>query len=163
MFITCIIIACSSLQAFIQKSSRGASFDHGGWVPLVPPPPLIKPLCWCLGFGRLALQAVFYMFLWQFDLFVSAWQVHSSGTIAISHLRYFNKDKAMHSQTYTKHQQQCANTELATGTYNWQSQELLCVLHHYVLQVKTILDDFNLVVSTPTAKPNLIPRYIFRP
>ena len=40
---------------------------------------------------------------------------------------------------------------------------LLHALHHYALRVKIILADFNLAVSTPTAKPpNLIPRQIFR-
>ena len=40
---------------------------------------------------------------------------------------------------------------------------LLYALHHYMLQAKIILVDFNLVVSTLTAKlPNLIPRQIFQ-
>ena len=39
---------------------------------------------------------------------------------------------------------------------------LLHALHHYVLQAKIILVDFNLAFSTPTAKPpNLIPCQIF--
>ena len=39
---------------------------------------------------------------------------------------------------------------------------LLHALHHYALQAK-ILVDFNLAVSTPTAKPpNLFPHQLFR-
>ena len=38
---------------------------------------------------------------------------------------------------------------------------LLHALHHYALQAKIILADFNLAVSTPTAKPpNLIPHQL---
>ena len=93
---------------------------------------------WYLGLGRFTLQAVFHTFVCQFDFFVSGGQVRLSWTIAVSHLRHFNKEKAMSLETYTKQMQQCANTELATGTYNWQSQQLLRVLHNYVFQVKTI-------------------------
>ena len=40
---------------------------------------------------------------------------------------------------------------------------LLHALHHYALQAKIILVNFNLAVSTPTAKPpNLIPHQLFR-
>ena len=42
------------------------------------------------------------------------------------------------------------------------ARALLHALRHYALWVKIILADFNLAVSTLTAKPpNLIPRQIF--
>ena len=43
------------------------------------------------------------------------------------------------------------------------SRVLLHALCHYMLQIKMILEDFNLAVSSPTAKPpNLTSRQIFQ-
>ena len=52
---------------------------------------------------------------------------------------------------------------LRRGVPGGEPRALLHALRHYALQAKIILADFNLVVSTQTAKPpNLIPRQIFR-
>ena len=60
------------------------------------------------------------------------------------------------------------STELAICTARIEGcrvepRALLHALCHYTLRAKIILADFNLAVSTQTAKlPNLIPRQIFR-
>ena len=67
-----------------------------------------------------------------------------------------------------KYSWQRAKAELAICRARVEGQRvkpraLLHALRHYALWAEIILADFNLVVSTPTAKPpNLIPRQIFR-
>ena len=82
---------------------------------------------------------------------------------ASSHLTYLNK--AVSSQIYNW---LFASANLAISIdcierHGAGPRVLLHALRHYALRVKIILADFNLAVSTPTAKPpNLIPRQIFR-
>ena len=85
--------------------------------------------------------------------------ITSSENVAIlSRLRYLNK--AVSSQIYNW---QYASTKLAICTAHIEGcqagpRALLHALHHYAGRVKIILAHFNLVVTTPTAKPpNLIP------
>ena len=76
----------------------------------------------------------------------------------------------MSSQIYKKHNWQRASAELSLTICTARVEgcragprALLLVLRHYMLWMKIILVDFNLAVSTPTAKPpNLIPHQIFR-
>ena len=85
------------------------------------------------------------------------------GALLSSRLRYLNK--VVSSQIYKKYNWQCVSNELVQLVKRgagW-GQERYGV--YYVLHVagaaKIILLDFNLVVSTPTAKPpNLDPRQI---
>ena len=63
----------------------------------------------------------------------------------------------MSSQIYKKYNSQRANTELGICTAHVEGR---C---HYMLRAEIILADFNLAVSTQTAKPpNLIPHQIIR-
>ena len=83
------------------------------------------------------------------------------GALPSSHLGYLNK--AVSSQIYKKYNWQRASATLAICTARVEGRPpgpraLLHALHHYVLWAKIILADFNLAVSTPTAKPpNLVP------
>ena len=82
-----------------------------------------------------------------------------------SRLKYLNKVVSL--KFYKKYNWQHAGAELAICTAHeeghWAGPRvLLHALCNYTLWVK-ILVDFNLAVSTPTAKPpNLFPRQIFR-
>ena len=82
-----------------------------------------------------------------------------------SRLKYLNKVVSL--KFYKKYNWQHAGAELAICTAreegHWAGPRvLLHALCHYTLWVK-ILADFNLVVSTLTAKPpNLIPSQIFQ-
>ena len=76
-------------------------------------------------------------------------------------MRYLNK--AVSLQIYKKYNWQRVSDELAMWGAGWDQE---CYSMYYVLHVagtdKIILADFNLAVSTPTAKPpNLNPRQIF--
>ena len=70
----------------------------------------------------------------------------------------------MSSQIYKKYNWQRASAKLALFTACVEGRRvepsaLLHALRHYALRAKIILADFNLAVSTQTAKPpNLIPR-----
>ena len=86
---------------------------------------------------------------------------HLSGSVAVLSFE-------VNSQINKKYNWQRASAELAICTArvegHWvEPRVLLHALHHYVLRVKIILVDFNLAVSTHTAKPiNLIPHQILR-
>ena len=74
--------------------------------------------------------------------------MHLSASIAVL-LRYMN----VGSQIYQKYNWQLASTKLAICTVRLEGHRAgprfpLHALHHYVLRVKIILADFNLVVST---------------
>ena len=87
------------------------------------------------------------------------------GVLPSSRLRYLNK--AVSLQIYKKYNLQHANDKVAICTACVERRRagpraLLHALCHYTLRAKIILADFNLAVSTPTAKPpNLNPRHNF--
>ena len=75
-----------------------------------------------------------------------------------SHLKYLNK-----AVIYKKYNWQCAGAELAICTACVEGPKALLHALRHVLGAKILLVDFNLAVSTPTAKlPNLIPCQIYR-
>ena len=77
-------------------------------------------------------------------------------------------NKAGSSQIYKKYKCQNAGAELAICTAHVEGlgvgpRVLLHALHYYTLRAKIIVADFNLAVSTPTAKlPNLILHQVFQ-
>ena len=80
------------------------------------------------------------------------------GVLLSSCLRYIT----MSSHVCKKYNWQRACTACVEGCWAGP-RALLHVLYHYVLRAKIMLVDFNLAVSTPSAKlPNLILRQIFR-